>query len=108
MGFHNVILHDGYLHRERSKRDDYGLVDDYTPWLRERLGGQQVDYIDTGVGCNGYVARPWMYDEMLHPTSWVATQSIDFLRRRDPTKPFFLMMSFHRPPPPPSTRPNTT
>ena len=33
MGFHNVVLHDGYLHRERSKRDDYGLVDDYTPWL---------------------------------------------------------------------------
>ena len=41
-----------------------------------------------------------MYDEMLHPTSWVVTESIDFLRRRDPTKPFFLMMSFHRPHPP--------
>lgn len=99
MGFHNVVLHDGYLHRERSKRDDYGLVDDYTPWLRERLG-PTADYIDTGVGCNGYVARPWMYDEMFHPTSWVVTQSIDFLRRRDPSKPFFLMMSFHRPHPP--------
>ena len=100
MGFHNVVLHDGYLHRERSKSDDYGLVDDYTPWLREQLGSPQADYIDTGVGCNGYVARPWMYDEMLHPTSWVVTESIDFLRRRDPTKPFFLMMSFHRPHPP--------
>ncbi|HJP33981.1 MAG TPA: arylsulfatase [Candidatus Latescibacteria bacterium] len=99
MGFHNVILHDGYLHRERAKRDDYGLVDDYTPWLREHLG-PQADYIDTGVGCNGYAARPWVYDEMLHPTSWVTTQSIDFLRRRDPTKPFFLMMSYHRPHPP--------
>jgi len=99
MGFHNVILHDGYLHRERAKRDDYGLVDDYTPWLRERLG-PQADYIDTGVGCNGYAARPWLYDEMLHPTSWVTSQSIDFLRRRDPTKPFFLMMSYHRPHPP--------
>ena len=96
MGFHNVILHDGYLHRERAKRDDYGLVDDYTPWLREHLG-PQADYIDTGVGCNGYAARPWVYDEMLHPTSWVTTQSIDFVRRRDPTKPFFLMMSYHRP-----------
>ena len=100
MGFHNVVLHDGYLHRERSKRDDYSLVDDYTPWLREQLGSATADYIDTGVGCNGYVARPWMYDEMLHPTSWVTTQSIDFLRRRDPTRPFFLMMSYHRPHPP--------
>ena len=25
---------------------------------------------------------------------------IDFLRRRDPTKPFFLFLSFHRPHPP--------
>lgn len=99
MGFHNVILHDGYLHRERAKRDDYGLVDDYTLWLRERIG-PQADYIDSGVGCNGYAARPWPYDEMLHPTSWVTSRSIDFLRRRDPTKPFFLMMSYHRPHPP--------
>ena len=99
VGFHNVVLHDGYLHRERSKADDYGLFDDYTPWLRERLG-PQADHIDTGIGCNGYATRPWVYDEMLHPTSWVVTQSIDFLRRRDSTKPFFLMMSFHRPHPP--------
>ena len=100
MGFHNVVLHDGYLHRERGKRDDYALVDDYTPWLREKLGQSTVDYIDSGIGCNGYAARAWPYDEMLHPTSWVTTQSIDFLRRRDPTKPFFLMMSYHRPHPP--------
>ncbi len=100
MGFHNVVLHDGYLHRERAKRDDYALVDDYVPWLREQLGQPEADYVDTGVGCNGYAARPWIYDEMLHPTSWVTTQSIDFLRRRDPTKPFFLMMSYHRPHPP--------
>lgn len=100
MGFHNVILHDGYLHRERSKRDDYSLVDDYTPWLRDRLGHAAADYIDSGIGCNGYAARAWPYDEVLHPSSWVTTQSIDFLRRRDPTKPFFLMMSYHRPHPP--------
>jgi arylsulfatase A-like enzyme len=95
-----VVLHDGYLHRERRKRDYYSLVDDYTPWLRERVGRPAADYIDTGIGCNGYAARPWVYDEMLHPSSWVTTQSIDFLRRRDPTKPFFLMMSYHRPHPP--------
>jgi len=100
MGFHNVVLHDGYLHRQRGKRDEYGLYDDYTPWLREKMGRQDVDYIDTGVGCNGYVARPWIYDEMLHPTSWVTTQGIDFLRRRDPSKPFFLTLSYHRPHPP--------
>src|SRR5690625_6342688 len=46
------------------------------------------------------MARPWTLPEELHPTNWVTTQSIDFLRRRDPTKPFFLKMSFVRPHPP--------
>ena len=56
--------------------------------------------IDSGMGCNGYVVSPWPYDLMLHPTAWVTSQSIDFLRRRDPSKPFFLMASYHRPHPP--------
>lgn len=99
MGFHNVVLHDGYLHYTRRDNKDYGLVDDYRIWLREKLG-TEADYIDTGLGCNGYAARPWVHDEMLHPSSWVVTQSIDFLRRRDTSKPFFLKMSFHRPHPP--------
>jgi len=100
MGFHNVVLHDGYLHAARSAQREFGLIDDYIPWLREKLGVAYADYVDTGVGCNGYVVRPWVYDDMLHPTTWVTTQGIDFLRRRDTTKPFFLMLSYHRPHPP--------
>ena len=99
LGFQNVILHDGYLHFARAKPRDYGLVDDYTPWLRERLG-RDADYFEHGVDCNSHVARPWDKPEDLHPTSFVAGQAIDFLRRRDPRKPFFLYMSFHRPHPP--------
>ena len=41
-----------------------------------------------------------MYDENLHPTNWVSSRSIDFLRRRDRDKPFFLMASYLRPHPP--------
>ena len=52
------------------------------------------------MGCNGYVVSPWCYDPMLHPTAWVTAQSVDFLRRRDTTKPFFLYVSYHRPHPP--------
>lgn len=100
VGFHNVVLHDGYMHGARRGEREFGMTDDYTPWLREQLGRPYADHIDTGVGCNGRVARPWNYDEMLHPTSWVTTQGIDFLRRRDPSKPFFLMLSYHRPHPP--------
>ncbi len=99
MGFHNVVLHDGYLHYERMDAQDLHLVDDYLPWLRAHHG-PLADYIDTGIGCNGYVVRPWIYEDMLHPTAWVTSQAIDFMRRRDPRKPFFLFVSYHRPHPP--------
>lgn len=41
-----------------------------------------------------------MHEEKYHPTNWVTERSIDFLRRRDPGKPFFLMASYLRPHPP--------
>lgn len=99
-GFHNVELHDGYLHCVRSHanslEESSDTCDDYLPWLRERLGAH-ADLIDMGLDCNSWVARPWMYPEHLHPTNWTVERSIDFLRRRDPTKPFFMMTSFVRP-----------
>ena len=99
MGFQNVILHDGYVAYLREQYDNQDLVDDYLPWLRQQLGRDDDDFYH-GVHCNSIVARPWDKPEHTHPTNYVATQSIDFLRRRDPTKPFFLFMSFHRPHPP--------
>jgi arylsulfatase A-like enzyme len=99
LGFHNVVLHDGYLHAERRAQRNYDLADDYLPWLR-RQHGPAADYADTGLGCNGYVVCPWPYEDMLHPTAWVTSQAIDFLRRRDPRRPFFLFVSYHRPHPP--------
>jgi arylsulfatase A-like enzyme len=98
-GFHNVVLHDGYLHAVRH-RDPHLVVEDDYLWDLQRRHGVDADYIDSGIGCNGYAVSPWPYDQMLHPTAWVTTQSIDFLRRRDPSKPFFLMTSYHRPHPP--------
>jgi arylsulfatase A-like enzyme len=49
---------------------------------------------------NSWVVNPWPFEERLHPTNWVASEAVDFLRRRDPTKPFFLNVSFVRPHPP--------
>jgi len=101
MGFQNVILHDGYMHFGRRRdRGDIGLFDDYVPWLRRETHRPEADYFEHGVNCNSVVARPWDKEEYLHPTNWVVHQAIDFLRRRDPRKPFFLFMSFHRPHPP--------
>lgn len=99
MGFHSVDLHDGYLRKERNRNKDYELVDDYLLWFRKKCG-QDVDLTDSGLGCNGYSVRPWPYEERFHPSNWVTSQAIDFLRKRDITKPFFLKVSYHRPHPP--------
>ncbi|WP_368247124.1 arylsulfatase [Clostridium perfringens] len=99
-GFHNIMLHDGYLHFARNKEGKASTqieqCDDYLKWFREKKG-HNVDLIDIGLDCNSWVSRPWGYEENLHPTNWVVNESIDFLRRRDPSKPFFLKMSFVRP-----------
>jgi arylsulfatase len=99
VGFQNVILHDGPLPYARRHNSNYDRVDDYLPWLRQQLGRDADDW-DHGVFCNSYVARPWDKPEYVHPTNFVISQALDFLRRRDPRKPFFLYLSFHRPHPP--------
>ncbi|MFE5776840.1 arylsulfatase [Brachybacterium sp. NPDC056505] len=97
-GFDDVLLHDGFLHTSRRlSSGPSGAIDDYVDWLRRETGDPRADYQDTGIGCNAMTARPWEREERLHPTRWVADESFRFLRRRDPTRPFFLYMGFHRP-----------
>jgi arylsulfatase len=98
-GFQNVTLFDGFLHYNRHRGQPADANDDYLPWLREKAG-HTADYFDHGVNCNSLVARPWDKEESLHPTNWVVSQSVEFLRRRDTDKPFFLFMSFFHPHPP--------
>lgn len=103
MGFHHVELHDGYLHNYRSANIPYAenqrIADDYFYWLKTQQG-IGADVTDCGLECNSFTARPWIYEERLHPTNWVTDRSIDFLRRRDRSMPFFLMASYVRPHPP--------
>ena len=97
-GFDEVLLHDGFLHTSRRlSRGPSAAIDDYVEFLRAETGDPRADYQETGIGCNALTARPWEREERLHPTRWVADQSLRFLERRDPTRPFFLYMSFHRP-----------
>lgn len=103
LGFHNVELHDGYLHCARYASVPYSqsqfVADDYFHWLKQEKGAD-ADVTVSGIDCNSWVARPFPYEEKYHPTNWVTDRSIDFLRRRDPDKPFFLMASYLRPHPP--------
>jgi len=99
-GFHNVELHDGYMHYIRNPNVPYyehqQIADDYFYWLKDKKG-LLADLTDGGLECNSWLSRPWQYEEELHPTNWVASRSVDFLRRRDRSKPFFLFASFVRP-----------
>lgn len=103
LGFHNVELHDGYLHSARYSsvpwQESQKIADDYFYWLKQQKG-VDADVTDTGLECNSWVARPWIYEERFHPTNWTTDRCIDFFRRRDPGKPFFLMASYLRPHPP--------
>ncbi|MBN9643228.1 arylsulfatase [Corynebacterium mendelii] len=97
-GFDNVILHDGYLHHNRQGRPDPRFTDDYTAWLyNQPTAGAFPDEYSNGVHCNAVPAAPWSGPERFHPTNWATDQAIDWLYRRDPTRPFLLFLSYHRP-----------
>lgn len=103
LGFHNVELHDGYLYTARRSgvpyRQSQFVADDYFYWLKQQKGAD-ADVTASGIECNSWVARPFPYEEKYHPTNWVTDRCLDFLRRRDPDMPFFLMASYLRPHPP--------
>lgn len=97
-GFDNVILHDGYLHATRRGRPDPRFHDDYAAWLtRVADNGAFADEYENGAHCNAAVAMPWDRPEYQHPTNWATDEAIDWLYRRDPDRPFFLFLSYHRP-----------
>ena len=81
---------------EAGQNFDGLYVNDYYDWLSERTGGR-LHEDDHGLTHNGWAARPSALPEELHNNTWVAARGIDFLRRRDRTRPFFLNLSFHRP-----------
>jgi arylsulfatase A-like enzyme len=72
---------------------------DYHVWLRNQTNGVVRDTAEE-LDSNAWLAHPWTHGEHLHPNSWTVTAAIDQLDRRDPTRPFFLQVSFHRPHPP--------
>jgi len=82
-GFDHMVMND---HREPF--DDYDeLMAQHQP---EGAGG----YYGNGVMHNDWTARPWHMDEGLHHTNWTVNLGLDFLRKRDPSCPFFLCLSF--------------
>lgn len=90
-GFHSTVLDETWY--------EDAFFCDYRTWFEtHREAG--YGYRDHALDYNSWMARPSHLPEHLHPTYWTASEGINFIRRRDPTKPFFLWLSFSRPHPP--------
>ncbi len=95
-GFDSMVLSNSPVYRPDSV---WMKENDYIDWLFENGIRRPPQY--HGINGNGRLSKPWPLDEWYHPTTWVATQAIDFMtRKRDPSCPFFLHMSFWAPHPP--------
>jgi arylsulfatase A-like enzyme len=87
---------------ESAEFDEAGRIespdfhDDYRAYFAAHAPAD-VTPDDHGVGPNAWQARPWHTAEHLHPTAWTMTRSLEFLKRRDKNRPFFLHISFDRP-----------
>jgi arylsulfatase A-like enzyme len=93
-GFERVELHEG-----NSFWDGTGEKDDYQSWLDRQTDGE-IDEQTSGMVRNTVDARPFPFDEQLHPTVWTTDRGLEFIDRCDPTRPFFLTLSYVRPHPP--------
>ena len=92
LGFEELVLYE-MIHQDMDHPSDYHI------WLHRQTGGRIRDGAED-LDSNALVAVPWPHDENLHPSTWTATSAIELLERRDPTRPFFLQVGFHRPHPP--------
>ncbi|HJN27553.1 MAG TPA: sulfatase-like hydrolase/transferase [Candidatus Latescibacteria bacterium] len=79
---------------------DHRVPDDYDTFLAGREPDGGGGYCGSGVMHNDWTARSWHMDESLHATNWAVSESLQFLDRRDPSCPFFLVTSILAPHPP--------
>ncbi len=94
VGFEDVVLHDGMLHCYGHKRES-----DYEDWVKAELG-PDCGLFDHGLPANSWVARPWHLPEYTHPTYWATSRAVEFLGKRDESRPFFMFLSYVAPHPP--------
>jgi arylsulfatase A-like enzyme len=72
----------------------HSYPNDYLRFIQRRRPDDWEGFYGTGVMHNDWTARPWHLDEDLHPTNWTVHEALRFLRNRDASRPFFLVVSF--------------
>ena len=89
LGFEQVRAYEASV-----REPDY--ESDYHRWLRSETGGRVTDpAMDRNP--NALPVEIWEHDERLHNTRWTADQALEVLETRDPTRPLFMQVAFHRP-----------
>ncbi|MHC4886271.1 MAG: sulfatase-like hydrolase/transferase [Planctomycetota bacterium] len=73
---------------------DHRAEDHYDAYLKRNMPEGYGGYYGSGVMHNDWTARPFHMPENLHHTNWTVHEAQQFLDRRDPAKPFFLVVSF--------------
>jgi arylsulfatase A-like enzyme len=92
-------LEYGWGFQSRDTSEEGGSNDDF----RKHLDNAGFEYVCDPHGVRSemyYIPQPSQLPARLHESSWAADRSINFLKDRDKTKPFFLMTSFIKPHPP--------
>ena len=93
IGFEDVALNE-----EGRRFDSPEFMDDYEVFIRD--SGFVHQAWSHGLGANQYGLRLSPLPERYTTTHWTADQAVRFIERRDPTRPFFLYVSFDKPHPP--------
>ncbi len=89
--FHPKRLHLGF--------EELIIPVDYDEWI-DRTTGVPRARMAHGVHANSWMARPNHLPEIQMEETWLTSQAIERLEKRDPTRPFFLCLSFNGPHPP--------
>lgn len=72
---------------------------DYEEWLGQQPG-IETEKLAHGVPANSWLGRPNHLPEHQMEETYFVGRALDFLHKRDPTRPFFLTLSFNGPHPP--------
>ena len=80
-------------------------ADSFYQYLREQLPADTADYLANGTALNSRVAAPFHLEDRFHHTTWTTNRALEFLDKRDPSRPFMLFVGYmapHTPLNPPS------
>ena len=89
--FHPPRLHLGF--------EELTVPGDFDEWLEKETGLVRAKFAH-GVPGNSWIARPSHIPETQMEETWFTNRAMQRLEKRDPTRPFFLCLSFKGPHPP--------